>query len=561
MTDDIALATRPGALAPGAPAQEYEQAETRALVALVDAAADLVRGRGESAFAELRAPGRWRGDESYVFVLDADGNMLVHPDPALEGTNQLGLADVDGKRVVRGLLGVVTRSPQRPMGWYHYRWPVPDGLLPRWKSTYARRVEAPSGQSYVVAAGMYNDRMERAFVVDLVHAAVAEIERHGRAAFPLLRDPRGPFLAKDAYVFVDMDGVELVNPAFPNLEGRNLLALTDTEGRHVARDMMELVNARGAGWVDYMWPKPGESVSTRKSAYVSAAKLGDATLVVGCGVYLAAAPRQPVTPAAMSATELMTLVRDAAAILEEHGEDAFPQLRMPGSRWHRDETYLFVVAMDGTRVLHAAEPEAEGDNVLAMEDIIGRPFGRMFLETAAGPSGEGWVHYMYPRPASLFPEWKSTFVKRVTFPSGKRHVVGSGIYRMRLSRAFIEDVVNRAATLIIEQGQDAFARLRDRTGPFVFMDTYVFVNASDGTALVNPAQPSLEGRKLGDLEDARGKAVVREEIAEAMRSGSAWLECSWWKPGENRPARKETFVRKVRSGADTYIVGSGIYVE
>ena len=35
----------------------------------------------------------------------------------------------------------------------------------------------------------------------------------------------------------------------------------------------------------------------------------------------------------------------------------------------------------------------------------------------------------------------------------------------------------------------------------------------------------------------------------------------WYKPGQNTPARKQTFVRKVQSGRDTYIVGSGIYLD
>ena len=64
-----------------------------------------------------------------------------------------------------------------------------------------------------------------------------------------------------------------------------------------------------------------------------------------------------------------------------------------------------------------------------------------------------------------------------------------------------------------------------------------------------------------DLTDLHGKPVVREEIAAAMKDGSAWLELYWYKPGSNTPARKQTYVRKVQSGRDTYIVGSGVYLE
>ena len=247
--------------------------------------------------------------------------------------------------------------------------------------------------------------------------------------------------------------------------------------------------------------------------------------------------------------------------MEKQGEKAYPEFRKKGSKWFRDDTYFFVWSMDGTRVFHAADPAGEGRNESDLKDVLGRPIGKMILEAPGGPSGEGWMHYMYPEPGDLFPTWKSTFVKRVTFPSGKQYVIGCGIYNMQMDRAFIEDVVNRAAALVADRGREAFGQLRDKTGPFVFMDTYVFVEAPDGTELVNPAQPSLEGKNLIDLKDIKGKAVVKDEIDAAMKDGSAWLELYWYKPGQNTPARKQTFVRKVQSGQDTLIVGAGIYPE
>ena len=537
--------------------------EAAGLVVLVKAAAELVRAKGEAAFSEFRIPGsRWRQGEAYIFVLGLDGTMLVHADPAMEGTNQLDLKDINGKPIIRGLLSAATALPQKPEGWYHYQWPVPGGLLPRWKSSYVRLVKAPSGKSYVVGSGVYTDRMERAFVVDLVADAVGLIEQRGPAAFRLFHDPAGSFIAKDAYLFVvDMDGVELVNPAFPNLEGRSLLDLKDTQGKLLVREMLKVVQTRDSGWVDYMWPRPGESVSTQKSAYVRAVRTGRQRLLVGCGVYLAEAPKAAAVTTQPSAPELMRLVRDGAAVLEQRGESAYQEFRTQGSRWFRGDTYLFVWTMDGTRVFHAADPAGEGQDVSGLEDILGRPIGRTILDVAASPSGEGWIHYMYPEPGNIFPAWKSTFVKRVAFPSGRQYVVGSGIYHMQMDSALIEDVVNRAAALVAAEGKAAFGQLRDRTGPFVFMDTYVFLDTPDGTELVNAAQPSLEGKNLNDLRDVNGKALVREYIAAAMKSGSAWVEYHWYKPGDNVPARKLAYVRRVDAGQTTYIVGSGVYMD
>ncbi|MBS1122572.1 MAG: Cache, type 2 domain protein [Deltaproteobacteria bacterium] len=543
--------------------RRYERAETRNVVALVNDAAKLIQTKGDSAFAEFRVPAsRWRQGETYVFVLDPAGNMLVHPDPTMEGKNMVKLEDVNGRPIIRGLIDAATALPDKPRGWYHYQWRVPGALLPRWKSSYVRLVEDPSGRRVVVGSGIYDDRMERAFVVDIVKGAVGKIEKLGETAFPLLRDPSGPFRVKDAYVFVvDPNGVELVNPAFPNLEGRNVLDVKDTQSKYLVREMLAMARTRGSGWVDYLWPKPGDSVSTLKSTYVSKARIGDTWLLVACGVYLADAPEAAVDSERLTAPELVALVREGAAVFERRGDDAYPEFRRQGSKWFRDDTYFIVYSMDGTRTFNAPNPAIEGQDARVAKDIQGRPYGKMFFEVGASPSGEGWVHYLYPEPGNIFPTWKSVFLKRVTFPSGKPHLVGAGIYNMQMDKLFVVDLVDRAVALIAQHGTHAFAQLRDKTGPFVFMDTYVFVDRADGLELVNPAQPSLEGTNLIDVRDVNGKPLVREYIAAALKDGSAWVDYSWYKPGHNIPARKQAYVRTVRAGRDTYVVGSGIYLD
>jgi signal transduction histidine kinase len=544
------------------PDQIYQDRDTRELVALVNDATELVRTKGEAAFSDFRVSGsRWRQGETYIFVLDPNGNMVVHPDPGLEGKNQISLTDINGKPIIRGIVGAAT-MPSKPQGWYHYQWFVPGEILPRWKSTYVELVEATSGKSYLIGSGIYNDRMERAFVQDAVKGAVGEIEKNGRAAFPVFRDPKGPFVAKRAYIFViDSKGIDLVNPGFPSLEGRNMLDVKDTQGKQPVREMLNLVQTSGSGWVNYMWPKPGDSVSTRKSSYVSKAKLGEEWVLVGCGVYLADAPTTTSITRKMTAPELRALVQQGAKLLEAQGEKAYPEFRKKGSKWFTDSMYFIVYAVDGSRVFNAADPKLEGQNVSSTKDVLGRPYGKMFLDVGASPSGEGWVHYMYPEPGDIFPTWKSTFVKRVTFPSGKKYIIGSGIYNMQTDRDFVQDLVDRAAALVAERGKEAFGQLRDKTGPFVYLDNYVFVDTPDGTELVNPAQPSMEGKNLINLKDIKGKAVAKEYIAAAMKDGSGWVDYYWYKPGSNTSVRKEAYVRKVQSGQDIYILGSGLYTE
>ena len=544
--------------------QRYEHEETRALVTLVNDAAALIEAEGEAVFARLRVPdSRWRRGETYVFILDPDGRMLLHPDSALEGRNELELKDVNGRSIIRGLIQAATAVPGKPQGWYHYEWPVPGGLLPRWKSSYVRLVRSPSGTQYLVSSGVYNDRMERAFVVDMVENAVEQIERRGEAAFPLFHDRTGSFIAKDAYIFVidPRSGAELVNPAHPNLEGRNVLDVKDTQGKPFVREMLELARASGTGWVRYMWPRPGESISTEKSTYVSRAMVGDRWFLVGAGVYLSDAPKASVAASLMKAPDLMAVVRDGAAVLEQRGQAAYPEFRTRGSRWFTDDTYFFVWTMDGTRVFFAPDSSMEGQDASNEKDVLGRPYGRMFLETAASPSGEGWSHYMYPEPGGLFPVWKSAFVKRVTFPDGTQHLLGAGVYNMQMDKAFVADMVDRAAALIERRGKAAFDVLRDKTGPFVFMDNYVFVESTAGDCVVEPGQPSIEGTNIIDVRDVRGKYLVRDYIDGALKHGAVWVEYYWYRPGYNTPFRKEAYVRKVQIGSETYVVGSGLYID
>jgi signal transduction histidine kinase len=535
--------------------------DTKEIVALVKAAADMISQTGEIAFGDFRQNGsRWRQEETYIFVLDLNGNMIVHSDPEMEGKNQIELKDVNGKLIIRGLLDAAMSSPDKPEGWYHYQWNVPGGITPRWKSSYVRMVVSPSGKSYVVGSGMYTDRMESEFVVDAVKNAVALIEKNGEGAFPQFYDPAGPYMAKDAYIFViSMNGVELVNPPFPALEGRNIMELKDTRGKYLVREMFEVLQKKGSGWVDYMWPKPGESVSTLKSTYVSKANLGDKWVMVGSGVYLADAPKTVAVTKTLTAPQLMKLVREAAVVFEKNGEKAFPDFRKQGSKWFSDDTYFFAWTLNGMRAFHAANPGGEGIMMNDVKDVHGRMWGKMFLDISNSSKGEGWVHYMYPEPGNIFPVWKSSFIKRVEFPSGEEYIIGSGIYNMQMDKAFIEDVVDHAVDLVKRSGRGAFTQIRDKTGPFVFMDTYVFVDDVEGNELVNPAQPAIEGKNIIGLKDINGKLVAKEYIDLAMKNGKGWIDYYWYRPGDNIPALKHTYVRKVEFHGETFIVGAGFY--
>ena len=264
----------------------YQYKETRDLVSLVKNAASLVKKEGEAAFLEFKKFGsKWQYGNAYIFILDTEGNMVLHPDSALEGKNQIDLKDVNNKFIIRGLIKeAMTKNGE---GWFHYQWPEPGNISPLWKSTFVKLVTAPSGKKYIVCSGLYNMSMEREFIVEVVDSAAELINKEGKAAFPKIRDKAGPFVFLDTYVFVDSpDGIELVNAAFPSMEGRNLMDYKDSQGKYLVRDYIKLALTNGAGWIDYLWPKPGQTVPSKKRTYVREAKYDNEIFIVGSGSYL-----------------------------------------------------------------------------------------------------------------------------------------------------------------------------------------------------------------------------------------------------------------------------------
>jgi len=97
---------------------------------------------------------------------------------------------------------------------------------------------------------------------------------------------QGPWVWKDTYVFVvDCDKKVIVaHPIKPELVGQDYASLKDTKGKNVFPEGWCDAAKKPAGvWVEYWWPKPGETDGSRKLSYSLAAK--GTPYVVGAGIY------------------------------------------------------------------------------------------------------------------------------------------------------------------------------------------------------------------------------------------------------------------------------------
>ena len=88
------------------------------------------------------------------------------------------------------------------------------------------------------------------------------------------------------YLFAyDMQLNVLINSAFPQREGRNMRGERDAAGKAVHDELADVVQARGAGWVDCVMPKPGTSTPAKKWAYVKRVAVDGAPAILGSGFY------------------------------------------------------------------------------------------------------------------------------------------------------------------------------------------------------------------------------------------------------------------------------------
>jgi signal transduction histidine kinase len=112
------------------------------------------------------------------------------------------------------------------------------------------------------------------------------IEATGKAAFVEFKKKDTEWYHGDTYLFVyDLKSNVLLNPAFPAREGTNTTGQKDANGKLFHHEFIHVAEAEGAGWVDYMFPKPGQSEPSRKWTYVKAVSVDGTPSLVASGFY------------------------------------------------------------------------------------------------------------------------------------------------------------------------------------------------------------------------------------------------------------------------------------
>lgn len=281
------------------------------------------------------------------------------------------------------------------------------------------------------------------------------------------------------------------------------------------------------------------------------------------GAAHAGAPNDLLRYTYMDTRNLVSLVEDAAAILEAKGEAAFIDFDKRGSRWFNDNNYIFAYAPDGTAVFHPVSPELKNTNVINLTDIDGKQIIREIVNVTNSPSpkASGWVFYLWQDGTQITPLWKASYVRKVVTPDGKTYAIGSGLYNPKIEKAFVQERVKLACDLLTQAGkEEAFRQFRDTASPFSFLDAYVFVLSEKGETLVDPAFPTRAGREMLNFTDAVGFQPIRALLAKLQTADEAWVQFLWPKPGSVVPSRKLVYARKLSLDGETMVVGSDFFL-
>ena len=204
---------------------------------------------------------RYEGD-NYVWINDLYPNMVMHPfKPELNGKDLSENKDPNGKFLFKEFVKVCQANGS---GFVEYLWPKPGMDKPQPKLSYVKLFEP---YQWVIGSGVYLD--------------VAE-DKNKEEVLNLIKNLR---YSGDGYFWInDMNVKMIMHPMQPQLNGTDLSDNKDPNGKFLFKEFVKVCKEKGEGFVDYMWPKPGEKNPVRKLSYV---KLFEPWgWVIGSGIYL-----------------------------------------------------------------------------------------------------------------------------------------------------------------------------------------------------------------------------------------------------------------------------------
>jgi methyl-accepting chemotaxis protein len=274
----------------------------------------------------------------------------------------------------------------------------------------------------------------------------------------------------------------IMHPFKPSLDGKDLSGFKDPTGKKLFVEMVNVSKAKGEGFVEYMWPKPGYDKPVPKISFVKLFKPWD--MIVGTGVYISVAEETLKN----SASKLVGTLR--------YG---------PSSK-----DYFWIHNMDLKMVMHPIKPALNGKDLSGFKDPKGK---KLFVEMVkvCREKGEGFVNYLWPKPGFDKPVPKLSYVKLF---KEWNWIVGTGVY--------LDDI----AALVDHEREDILEEKKKQILQMTLVTCIITIVLLFGTFLLakritNPINNAA--RMLKDIAQGDGDLTKRldarssDEIGELQR--------------------------------------------
>jgi signal transduction histidine kinase len=136
----------------------------------------------------------------------------------------------------------------------------------------------------IVLAGAANAATEptEKDAIAMAERGAAYIKSHGRDEMMKRISAKDPDFVQGT-LYVDMrdlhTGIVLAHPINPSIVGKDLIDVPDASGKRYRRDIIELAQKQGKGWVDYQYRNPASGKIEPKTTYIL--RVGDVVLEAG----------------------------------------------------------------------------------------------------------------------------------------------------------------------------------------------------------------------------------------------------------------------------------------
>lgn len=133
-------------------------------------------------------------------------------------------------------------------------------------------------------------------------------------------------------------------------------------------------------------------------------------------------------------------------------------------------------------------------------------------------------------------------------------------------RAELKNYVELALTAVdhVYKGDAKFKPESQETAKTIFRnlrygsDGYIFVYDYEGTNLVLPTKPHVEGKNLWDMQDKNGVYVI-QGLIEGAKIGGGFTDYVWHQPSKGTETDKISFTNGLQEWQ--WMVGTGLYVD